>query len=80
MFRLFQQLTIEQCLELMNTNYSAYLRKLLFAVIGSKLYWVDEYVSDYNTKNIFFYKYNIENNKIYLYHWPVEMVDERKPS
>lgn len=54
MFRLFQQLTIEQCLELMNTNYSAYLRKLLFAVIGSKLYWVDEYVSDYNTKNNFF--------------------------
>lgn len=57
MFRFFQQLTIEQCLELMNTNYnnySAYLKILLFVVIGSELYWVDEYVSDYNTKNNFF--------------------------
>lgn len=55
MFRLFQQLTIEQCLELMKknySNYSAYLRKLLFAVIGSKLYWGDKYVPDYNPKKI----------------------------
>lgn len=46
MIKLFQQLTLEQCIELFKKNYgnySPYLKNKLYVIIGAKSVWGEEY-------------------------------------
>ena len=53
MVQLFQQLTIEQCIELFKQNYDNYsplLKNRLYVVIGAKTVWGKDYISNKNYK------------------------------
>ena len=51
MLQLFQQLPLEQCIELFKTNYNNYsyqLRTKLYIIIGAKSVWGEKYEPNHN--------------------------------
>lgn len=53
MVQLYQQLTVDQCVELFKKNYDNYgplLKNRLYVVIGAKIVWGNEYTPNKNFK------------------------------